>query len=318
MLRAGALATLCRMRPVVCMTRKTSGPPFDALIGAVELRVGFDRVEEAMGILCFPGDLVDRSTIERGGRLRVIATASVGYDHIDVSAARERNVTVTHTPGVLTDATAELTFALMLAAARRVVEADRFVRSGAWRGFRFDLLLGLELAGSTLGVVGAGRIGTAVIERARAFGMRIFYTNRNPRPALDAGGAERVSLDALLCKSDVVSLHVPLSTETHHLIGTRELALLKPGAILVNTARGPIVDEAALVEGLRAGRPAAAGLDVFEHEPLLSPGLIELENVVLLPHLGSATARTRRRMAASAVTDLLAVLEGRAPCHAVP
>ncbi|GIW71461.1 MAG: D-glycerate dehydrogenase [Planctomycetota bacterium] len=310
-------------RPVVCTTRPLPGGPFAGpfarLAQEVDLRPGLEALAEAEGLVCFPGDPVDAALMARAPRLRAIATVSVGYDHIELPAAAARGIVVTHTPGVLTAATAELTFALMLAAARHLLAGDRLVREGGFRGFDPELLLGLELEGACLGVVGAGRIGSAVAERALAFGMRVLYHSRRPRPALEARGCARApSLAALLEQADVVSLHVPLTAETYHLIGARELALMRPHAILVNTARGPVVDEAALVEALARGRPAAAALDVYEREPALSPGLAALPNAVLLPHLGSATARTRRRMAELAVAGLLDALAGRPPDHAVP
>jgi len=255
------------------------------------------------------------------GSLRLIANCAAGVDNIDLEAARKAGVGVTHTPGVLTEDTADLTWALVLAAVRRVVEGDRLVRSGDWVGWRPDLLLGRALSSLTLGVVGAGRIGRAVLRRARGFCRRRVYASRSalsPETERELG-AERRTLDELLAESDVVSLHVPLTEETHHLMDRATLAQMKRGAYLVNTSRGPVVDEAALAAALDpTGHLAGAGLDVYEREPEVDPGLLELPNVVLLPHVGSATAETRRRMKELCVTDLRRVLiEGREPRHPV-
>jgi glyoxylate reductase len=307
------------MRPVVVTTRSFAAPAFRRLAEMADVREGLADLRNADGLLCFPGDLVDAQRMESAPRLRAIATCSVGYDHIDIAAAAARGIVCTHTPGVLTDATAELAFALMLACARRIFEGDRLVRSGGFTGFSHDLLVGTELAGATLGVVGAGRIGAAVCERALAFRMRVLYTARTPKPDLEARGARHTTLDELLAESHVVSLHVPLTPETHHLLGPGQLARMRPGSILVNTARGAVVDERALVAALAAGGPPAmAGLDVFEHEPRLAPGLADLPNTVLLPHAGSATRRTRDRMAGLAVEGLLDALAGRIPRHPIP
>jgi glyoxylate reductase len=275
------------------------------------------RVAGCDGLICMLADRIDAALLNAAPRLRAIANFAVGIDNIDLAAATARAIPVTNTPGVLTDATAELAWALILTAARRVVEGDRLVRRGAFTGWAPTLLRGIQLTGATLGLVGAGRIGTATGLRAGGFGMHIVYFDRHPSGPLDAAGARRVELDELLRAADVVSIHLPLTDETHHLIGARELALMKPTAILVNTGRGAIIDEAALVEALRNGRIAAAGLDVYEHEPALTPGLAELENVVLLPHVGSATVATRDRMAAMAAEGLVAILDGRRPENVV-
>lgn len=270
------------------------------------------------GLLCQLTDPIDASVLAAGDALRVVATMSVGTDHIDLAAAAARGIVVTHTPGVLTDATAECALALLFAAARRVVEGDRMVRAGQFRAWGPMVLLGVGLAGKTLGIVGAGRIGQAVARRAHGCGMRIAYHSRTAAPQLERDcGARRLDLDSLLRESDAVSLHCPLTPETRHLLDARRLALMKPSAILVNTARGPIVDEAALVDALRTGRLRAAGLDVYEREPALAPGLRDLPNVVLLPHIASATEETRARMAEMAAEDLVAVLAGLAPAHPV-
>jgi glyoxylate reductase len=272
------------------------------------------RVE---GILCTITDRIDRSLLETYPALRVVSSFGVGLDHIDIPAATARGVIICHTPGVLTEATADLAFGLCLDAARRITEGDRLVRAGRFRGWGPDFMLGREVWGSTLGIVGLGRIGRAVARRARGFGMKVIYASRRraPRGVERALGAQRVSLSTLLRRADIVSLHVPLGPNTRHLIGTRELARMKPTAILVNTARGPVVDEAALVRALRAGRIAGAGLDVYEREPRLARGLARLANVVLAPHLGSATVSTRAAMGRLAVENLLRALAGRRPIH---
>jgi glyoxylate reductase len=275
------------------------------------------RVEGVEGLLCTITDRIDREVLERAPGLRVAANYGVGFDHIDVAEAGRRGVLVTNTPGVLTDATADLAFALILAVARRVVEGDRRTRCGQFRFWAPLHFLGTEVSGKTLGIVGFGRIGRAVARRARGFDMQVLYTARKP---LDEGEEERLGvrfapLEELLAQSDFVSLHVPLTPETRHLIGARELSLMKPSAYLVNTARGPVVDEKALVEALRRGIIRGAGLDVYENEPQLTPGLADLEKVVLLPHVGSATVETRTRMAEMAVENLLEGLAGRRPPH---
>jgi glyoxylate reductase len=247
--------------------------------------------------------------------LRAVANVGVGYDNIDVRAATGRGVLVTNTPGVLDETTADLAFALMMAAARRVVEGDRQVRDGRWRGWAIDHLLGQDVHGSVLGVVGMGRIGRAVARRGRGFGMRVVYCSRHRLPAsreaeLDATWME---LTRLLGEADFVSLHVPLGPRTRHLIGAGELALMKPSAVLVNTARGPVVDEQALAGALRDRRIFAAGLDVYENEPRVHPGLVDLDNVVLAPHIGSGSVRTRARMCEVAARNMAAALSGERP-----
>ncbi len=274
-----------------------------------------ERVAGVAGLLPTLSDRVDDELLDAAGAsLRVVANYAVGYDNIDVAACRRRGIIVTNTPDVLTGATAELTWALILATARRLIEADRLVRSGCWSGWQPMQLLGVELAGRTLGIVGAGRIGAAVARIAPAFGMHVCYSHPRPNHALERDiAARRLDLPALLEQSDVVSLHVPLTDRTRHLIGPAELERMKPSAILINTARGPVVDEAALVEALRSGQIRAAGLDVYEHEPALTPGLAGLDNVVLLPHIGSATERTRAAMAELAARNIIEVLSDRRP-----
>jgi lactate dehydrogenase-like 2-hydroxyacid dehydrogenase len=289
--------------------------PEDRTIPADELAA---RLRDAEGLLCVPGDPVGEAAIEAGRRLRAIATVSVGFDHVDVAAARARGIALAHTPEVLTDSTAELAFALILAAARRLVEGDTLVRAGRWTGFGPGLFLGTELAGATLAIVGPGRIGGAVARRALAFGMRVLTVGTRRRADLEAAGCEAASLEQALAAADFVSLHVPLTPATRHMIGARELARMKPEAVLVNTSRGAVVDEAALVRALAAGRPGGAALDVFEHEPDVPAALRALPNVVLLPHLGSATRAARGRMLAAAVADLVTMLRGERPRFSIP
>ena len=253
---------------------------------------------------------VDRGLLARLPRLELVANVSAGVDHVDLDACRARGVAVTNTPDVLTDATADLAFALLLAAARRVGEAERVLRSGGFPPWNPAFMLGKRVAGATLGVVGFGRIGRAVARRAEGFGMRVLYTSRaNPPPGAPA--AERVPLAELLARADFVSLHVPLSAATRHLIGRAELARMKPGSVLVNTSRGAVVDEEALAEALAHGPLFAAGLDVYVHEPKVHPALLLRENAVLVPHIGSAEAETRRAMAMLAADNVVALLEGR-------
>ncbi len=266
------------------------------------------------GLLCLLTDRVDREVMDAAPGLEVISLYAVGYDKVDLDEATRRGILVTNTPGVLTDATAELAWALLFAAARRIVEADRFFRSGRWTGWGPMQFLGAGISGRTLGVVGAGRIGTAFAGKSRGFGMEILYVHPRANPVLEEElGARRVTLEELLRESDFVSLHVPLTPATRGMIGAGELALMKPSAVLINTARGPVVDEKALVRALKEGRPGAAGLDVYEEEPRPAPGLTDLPNVVCLPHIGSATVETRTRMARMAAENLLAGLEGRVP-----
>ncbi len=277
------------------------------------------RMRGVAGLIAMLSERVDPELVDAAGpSLRVVANFAVGYDNIDVPACTARGVRVTNTPGVLTDATADLAWALILSVARRVVEGDALVRSGGWSGWAPMQLLGLQLTGATLGIVGAGRIGTAVGLRSQGFGMNVLYAD-DVRNALleDRVKARKVELRQLLAEADVLSLHVPLTSANRHLIGAPQLARMKATAILINTARGPIVDEAALVAALRAGRLAGAGFDVYENEPRLTPGLADLPNVVLLPHLGSAATATRQRMSQMVAENVLAVLEEREPPNPV-
>lgn len=283
----------------------------DAGDGAVQ-----ERVPGAAAIVADPAVRVDAALLDAAGpSLKVVANFGVGYDNLDLEALRARGIRATNTPGVLSNATAELAVALMLAVARRVAETDAFVRRGAWTGTEEEALLGRELSGSTVGLVGFGRIGHRVAELLRGFDVDLLVSSRSePDPAT---GARRLELGALLAEADVVSLHVALAPQTRHLIGAAQLARMKPGAILVNTSRGAVVDTAALISGLRAGRPGAAALDVYEDEPDVPADLRELPNTVLTPHLGSATRTTRDAMAGLVAENVIAVLDGREPPAAV-
>jgi glyoxylate reductase len=273
------------------------------------------RVAGKEALMCLLTDQVDREVIAAGSKLRVIANVAVGYNNIDLAAARERGIHVTNTPEVLTESVAEFTWAAILATMRRLSEGERVVRAGQWKGWALDLMLGSDLAGKQLGIVGMGRIGRAVAVKAPAFGMTVVYASRG---SVEMNGAERRTLDHLLSTSDVVTLHVPLTTETRHMIDQRALLRMKRTAYLVNTSRGPVVDEAALAWALRERLIAGAALDVYEHEPAIHPELLELENVLLIPHLGSATTETRTAMADLAARNVLAVLGGGAPLTEVP
>ncbi|RUL83386.1 2-hydroxyacid dehydrogenase [Tautonia sociabilis] len=265
------------------------------------------------GVLCLLTDQIDAEVLDAASGCKVVANMAVGYNNIDVAAATSRGILVTNTPGALTESTADLTWALILAVARRVVEGDEEMRTGRFPGWGPLHMLGGDVSGKTLGLVGPGRIALAVAERAVGFRMSILYAGNRPNPAFDAIGARLVDLDELLAESDFVSLHVPLTDRTRHLIDSRALAKMKPTAYLINTSRGPVVDERALVAALDSRRIAGAGLDVYEDEPRMAPGLAGCRNAVLLPHLGSATAGTRAAMSRQAAQNLLAALAGRRP-----
>jgi glyoxylate reductase len=271
------------------------------------------RVRDCDGVMVTGADRVDAQFFDAAARLKAVSCIAVGYDNVDLAEATRRRVAVTNTPGVLTDACTDLAWALILGVARRVVEGDHLTRSGEWRGLSATPLLGVDVAGKTLGIVGAGRIGAAVAKRATGFSMRILYFARSAKPEMDTLGAKRVIFDEVLAQSDFLSVHVPLTPETRHMFGEAEFRKMKPTARFINMARGQVHDEAALVRALREGWIAGTGLDVYEHEPQINPGLLETPNALLLPHIGSATIETRRRMAVLAAENLLAILDGR-PC----
>jgi glyoxylate reductase len=273
-----------------------------------DLRAGFAQAE---AVICTLADRIDAALLSNAPHLKIVANYAVGYNNIDLDAARARSIVVTNTPDVLTDATADLTWALLLAVARRVVEGDRWLRTGTWPGWAPTQLLGYEVSGKTLGIVGMGRIGQAVAHRAQGFHMPVLYASRRPVTAPTGIAWNRRSLDEVLAQADFLSLHVPLTKATQYLVSARELAMMKPTAMLLNTSRGPVIDEAALVSALYTGTIAGAGLDVYEHEPAIHPELAAMHNVVLLPHLGSATQETRIRMGQVCLDNIAAVLGGR-------
>lgn len=311
------------MRPTLYISRLLPNPvmaivrerfqlvqePLDILPSPSALRAGLCQADAAIVTL---GDRIDAATIHAAVRLKILANYAVGYNNLDLAAAQERGLIVTNTPDVLTDSTADLTWALLLGTARRIVEGDALVRSGAWTGWSPTQLLGTDVSGKTLGIIGMGRIGQAVAQRAAGFRMTVLYHQRQPLAA--ATGPQKWeyrSLHGLLEESDIVTIHVPLTPDTRHLVGARELRRMKPTALLINTARGPIVDEGALAEALTQGTIAGAGLDVYEDEPVVHHTLARLQQVLLLPHIGSATLQARVSMGLICLDNILAVLDGR-------
>ena len=313
--------------PSVFVTRKLPSSVIAKLeaVADVDLYTGskaisreelLQRVKGKHAIVCLLTDTIDTVLLDAAGpQLKVVANVAVGYNNIDVPACRARGVVVTNTPDVLTNACADFTWGLILAVTRRLGEGERQLRAGAWGGWALDHMLGMELRGKQLGLVGVGRIGRAVADKAPAFGMTVAYTEPAP---IDLPGAAHMPLDRLLATSDVVSLHVPMTPETKHLIDKKALARMKRNAYLINTSRGPVVDEAALAWALKERLIAGAALDVYEKEPEVFPGLMSLENVLLIPHLASATTETRTAMADLAVSNAIAVLNGHAPLTPVP
>ena len=273
------------------------------------------KLADKDGVMCALTDRIDAGLIERCPRLRAVANIAVGYNNIDLAACTARGVMATNTPGVLDDSTADLAWALMLGAARRLTELERRIRAGEWKGWRLKQWLGVDVHHATLGIFGMGRIGQAIARRAAGFEMKVLYHNRKRVPAEieKRCNAAHATKDDLLRQADFVVLQVPYSPETHHLIGARELKLMKPTAVLVNSTRGGVVDDAALIAALKDGTIRAAGLDVFEGEPALNPGFLGLDNVVLMPHVGSSTETTRRAMAMTAAKNLVAALTGAVP-----
>ncbi|MCI0660214.1 MAG: D-glycerate dehydrogenase [Acidobacteria bacterium] len=333
------------------MTRKLPEPAIGRLAEVCEYQIGtnqgvmarsdlLESARTADGLICLLTDQIDREIITTAPRLKVIANVAVGYNNIDIAAAQQRGIYVTNTPDVLTDATANLTWGLILAATRRIVEGDTFLRAGKFSGWDLDLLLGTGLTGKTLGIIGYGRIGRAVARRATGFGVSVIYCGRediafrddpqhnahllsrqaaavtgafNQSARLDGLSARRATFNQLIEMSDIISLHIPLAAATHHLIDRLALTRMKSTAYLINTSRGPVIDERALIDALNSGEIAGAGLDVYESEPEVSAPLLTMNNVVLLPHLGSATRETRAAMALLAVENTIDALSGRVP-----
>ena len=319
------------MKPSVFVTRVIPEPGLTLLRERFDVTVSrqqapIDRealklgVEKADALICLLSDRIDREIIDRATRLKIVANYAVGYNNIDIRAALEKNIMVTNTPGVLTNATAELAFALIITLTRRILAADRYTRQGQFTGWDPLLFLGDELAGKTLGIVGMGRIGQSLAEKCRAFGMDIIYHNRHPlgKKTETRLKATFCSFEELLARSDVISIHAPLTDETRHLFNRSAFEIIKPGAFIINTARGEVIDEAALTEALVSGRIKGAGLDVYEYEPVVTERLTGMENVVLLPHIGSATVETRSAMAVLAAENVIAALDGRIPGNLVP
>jgi glyoxylate reductase len=320
------------VRPRVFVCRPIAREALDLIANSAEMEVWPDelpppaavikeKAREADGLLSLLTDRIDAAIMGGAPRLRVISNMAVGYDNVDVAEATRRRIVVGITPGVLTETSADFAFALLMAAARRVVEADRYTKQGRWKTWGPQVLLGRDIHHATLGIIGLGRIGRQVARRAHGFDMRVIYHTRVRRSAEEERelGVEYVSgLAELLAKSDFVSVHVPATAETFHLIGARELAMMKPSAVLVNTSRGTVVDQHALYEALREGKIFGAGLDVTETEPIpLDDPLLALENVIVAPHIGSASVPTRRKMALMAAENLVAGLRGEAPPHCV-
>ncbi|HEY9777626.1 MAG TPA: D-glycerate dehydrogenase [Planktothrix sp.] len=280
-----------------------------------------ESARDTEALICYLEDKIDAEFMNACPALKVVANVAVGYDNVDVAEATRRGILVCNTPGVLTDATADMALALLLATARRLVEADRFVRDGQWTQWTVDLMLGWGLNDKTLGIIGMGRIGEAIAKRARAFGMRIIYTKKRNHPQDERYAREldaaRVEMTELLRQSDFISINCPLNAETRHLIGEKEFAAMKPSCILINTARGAVIDEKALVKALTDRRIAAAGLDVFENEPDVAKELLAMKNVVVAPHIGSATFETRAAMANSAASAVLHAFAHELPANAV-
>lgn len=316
-------------RKKVYVTRMVPGEALDLLRKHFEVEVNMEdralsrkelieKVKSVDGVLCTLVDGIDREVMEASPSVKIFANYAVGYNNIDVKEAQRLGVAITNTPGVLTDTTADLAWALLMAASRRVVESDRYTREGKFKQWSPTMFLGQDVYGKTLGIIGAGRIGKAFAKRSTGFDMKIIYHNRTRDEKFERElNAKWVNRETLLKESDFISIHVPLTQETRHIIGKNEFDMMKKNAILINTARGPVVDEKALIEALRTEKIWAAGLDVYENEPELTPGLSELDNVVVLPHIGSASVETRSQMALIAAKNIVEVLEGRKPLNPV-
>jgi glyoxylate reductase len=307
------------IRPRVLLTRRIPSSAFEKLEACCDVDLNDQgalspdelkrRLSDKDGLICVVTDKIAPDVLDAGAKLKIVANIAVGYDNIDVSAARSRGIVVTNTPDVLTEAVAEITWGLIFSITRRIVEGDRLVRRGAWKGWALDFMLGTELGGKQLGIIGRGRIGRAVAAKAPAFGMQAVFAARGG----EKPGSGEMSLDELLVTSDVISIHTPMTAANRHLIDRKAFARMKRSAFLVNTARGPIVDEEGLAWALKERLIAGAALDVYEREPEIAASLMEMENVVLAPHLGSATRETRTAMAEMAVRNAVAVLEGNPP-----
>ncbi len=318
----------------VFVTRKIPQEGLEMVTGRFEVTVWpsehppsreeiIEKAADCQGLITLLSDPIDADLMSQLPSLKVIAQYAVGYDNIDVEEATRRRILVTNTPGVLTETTADLTWSLIMATTRRIVEADRYIRSGKWNvAWGPELLLGADIHGATLGIIGMGRIGQAVTKRAQGFSMKVLYNSHSQNEetaALEAlVGAQSTNLDTLLRESDIVSIHVPLNSETHHLIGEKELGIMKKGSILVNTSRGPVVDQEALYRALSSGHLRGAGLDVFEEEPISKESpLLGLSNVILVPHIGSASMKTRATMATMCAENIIAALDGEKPPNIV-
>lgn len=312
------------MKPKILVTRLLPKVALDKLSDIFDLELNLEdrvlkkeeiiaKIRDKQALLCLLTDTIDQSVMNAGDQLKVISNYAVGFNNIDLMEASKRKIPVCITPGILTETTADLTFALILSVMRRIVEADIFTRQGHFKGWGPGLFLGAEVNGKTLGIIGMGRIGQAVAKRAQGFNMKILYHAKTPK---NIEGAVFTNLETLLSTADIISLHIPLTPDNYHLIDEKAFDLMKTSAYLINTTRGPVVDEKALVKALKDKKIAGAGLDVYEDEPLLSPGLIELDNVVLLPHIGSATIETRSKMAMMAVENAIAIWQHKKP-HAI-
>ena len=318
------------MKPKIYVTRKLPKPALDKLKNFFDVEINsedraltkkelVDNVKGMDALLCLLSDKIDSDVIKSNPELKVISNCAVGFDNIDIKTANVYKVPVCNTPGILTETTADLTWALMLSVARRIVESDKFNRAGKFKGWDIMLFLGGDVYGKTLGIIGAGRIGTAVAKRAVGFNMKILYCDNRRNKTIESSpvNAKKVEMDDLLRGSDFVTIHVALTKDNVHLIGEKELKKMKKTAYLINTSRGPVVDESALVKALKNRWIAGAGLDVYENEPKMAEGLAELDNTVLTPHTGSASFETRTKMALTAVENAIRVIKGKRPLHVV-
>lgn len=312
------------MKPILFLTRRIPEPAIKRLEEKFTLKINpynralthqelIEGVKDAEALICLLSDNIDKEVISAAPKLKVISSYAVGYNNIEVEYATQLGIAVCNTPGVLTETTADLTWALILATCRRISESERFLRKGNFKGWEPMLMLGLDVYGKTLGIIGMGRIGQAVAKRATGFAMRIIYYNDVPVSNTLPFETTETDLQTLLKEADIITLHLPLTKETFHLIGKEEFALMKESAVLINTSRGAVIDEKELIKALSEKRIFSAGLDVYENEPDIPQELLALENVVLLPHIGSASIETRTKMALLAAENAIAVMEGRKP-----